>query len=65
MDGMRRLQTDAATQTELTTHWFYGAWRALRAMKNLDEETRASVVEALRLLAGSAKASLLVVVKDW
>mgnify|MGYP004558606971 FL=1 len=59
------LQTDAATQTELTTHWFYGAWRALRSMKNLDEETRASVVEALRLLAGSAKASLLVVVKDW
>lgn len=51
-------KTNATTLRELGDNWFSSAVIVLKSVKNLDEETRSAVTQALLLLAKSAKTGM-------
>lgn len=52
-------ETNVKTLRELSDNWFASAKIVLKSVKNLDEETRKTVMQALRLLLKSAKAGFI------
>ena len=52
------VQTNAKTFRELTDNWFQNALSIARTVKNLDEDTRKAVTQALSLLLKSASTGL-------
>lgn len=52
-------ETNAVTLEELGEHWFSSARMVLKNLKNLDEDSRKRISEALRLLMRSAKKEVL------
>ena len=54
-------ETNAATLEDLGEHWFSNARIVVKNLKNLDEDSRKRISEALRLLMRSAKKEVLTV----